>query len=137
MLDRYVMPLAPFVLLALVCIAGLLIVSAQSKDIRKLKKLQKARPFLPEPNPSPHLSEKLDELNARLCDAEERASMIMAPAGFRSSLNLGKRSQVLRLSRRGEKSQRIAETLSMPRKEVELLLKIHGLLLDNSTGNAS
>ena len=38
------------------------------------------------------------------------------------------------MSRRGERSENIAATLSLPRNEVELLLKIHGLVLDSSSG---
>src|SRR5882757_7340233 len=103
MLERYLIPIAPYALLAMTCLAGLLMLFAVTSDIRKLKARQ----------PREDLQLKLDELRARLIDAEERASLVMAPAGFRSSLNLSKRSQVLRLSRRGEQSQSIAETLSM------------------------
>jgi hypothetical protein len=135
MLERYLIPIAPYALLAMACLAGLLILFAVTSDIRKLKMRQSKNPA---PTAPPEdLQLKLEELQARLIDAEERANLVMAPAGFRSSLNMSKRSQVLRLSRRGEESQSIAETLSMPRKEVELLLKIHGLLLNNSLDNTS
>jgi hypothetical protein len=44
------------------------------------------------------------------------------------------RDQVIRLSRRGQAAANIATTLRMPRKEVELLLKIHNLSLENASG---
>jgi hypothetical protein len=68
---------------------------------------------------------RLDAMNARLHEAEERASSIGAPLPARRSVNLSKRSQVIRLSRRGEPIETIAVTLGLPRREVELLLKVH------------
>jgi|SRR5271155_3888972 len=66
---------------------------------------------------------RLDAMNTRLNEAEERgAPWIPAPA--RRSVNLSKRSQVIRLSRRGEPVETIAATLDLPRREVELLLKV-------------
>ncbi len=68
---------------------------------------------------------RLDAMNARLNEAEERASGPGAPVPVRRSVNLSKRSQVIRLSRRGEPVENIATTLGLPRREVELLLKVH------------
>jgi hypothetical protein len=69
---------------------------------------------------------RLDAMNTRLREAEERAASISgAPAPARRSVNLSKRSQVIRLSRRGEPIDTIATTLGLPRREVELLLKVH------------
>jgi hypothetical protein len=41
------------------------------------------------------------------------------------SLNLNKRSQALRMHRRGDPPEAIASALHLPRNEVELLLKVH------------
>ncbi len=57
----------------------------------------------------------------------------LAQSSPKASLNLNKRTQVLRMSRRGERTENIAASLSLPRREVELLLKIHGLVLSAST----
>ncbi len=46
---------------------------------------------------------------------------------FRASINLTKRAQALRMSRRGESLESISAALGVPRKEVELLLKVHDL----------
>lgn len=68
---------------------------------------------------------RLDAMNARLEDAEQRASAPIAPTPpSRPSLNLSKRSQVNRLFKRGEPVETIAATLGLPRREVELLLKV-------------
>jgi hypothetical protein len=68
---------------------------------------------------------RLDAMNDRLREAEERALSPAAPVVARRSVNLSKRSQVIRLSRRGEPVETIAATLNLPRREVELLLKVH------------
>ena len=45
-----------------------------------------------------------------------------------AALNLTKRAQALRMHHRGESSATIAAALQSPRNEIELLLKVHGLL---------
>jgi len=52
-------------------------------------------------------------------------------------VNLNKRNQVIRMSRRGQPAANIAASLSMSRKEVELLLKIHALSLSKVSEKAS
>jgi hypothetical protein len=80
---------------------------------------------------------RLDAMNARLNEAEERASTPGAPVPARRSVNLSKRSQVIRLSRRGEPIENIATTLGLPRREVELLLKVHQVSAASVGGWAS
>jgi hypothetical protein len=80
---------------------------------------------------------RLDAMNTRLKDAEERAITPGAPAPARRSVNLSKRSQVIRLSRRGEPVETIATTLGLPRREVELLLKVHQVSAASVGGSTS
>ena len=80
---------------------------------------------------------RLDAMNTRLREAEERASSAGAPLPARRSVNLSKRSQVVRLSRRGEPIETIAATLGLPRREVELLLKVHQASTAMASGAAS
>jgi hypothetical protein len=80
---------------------------------------------------------RLDAMNMRLHEAEERASSPGAPLPARRSVNLSKRSQVIRLSRRGEPIETIAATLGLPRREVELLLKVHQASTALASGAAS
>ena len=68
---------------------------------------------------------RLDEFLAGLSQLRtdvESASVPTAPVATRS-LNLNRRSQIIRMARRGEETASIAATLSAPRNEVELLLK--------------
>jgi hypothetical protein len=80
---------------------------------------------------------RLDAMNARLHEAEERVNAAGAPVPARRSVNLSKRSQVIRLSRRGEPIETIAATLGLPRREVELLLKVHQVSTAIAGGAAS
>jgi hypothetical protein len=76
-------------------------------------------------------------MNARLREAEERAASPGTPLPPRRSVNLSKRSQVIRLSRRGEPVETIAATLDLPRREVELLLKVHQLSVASIGGTTA
>jgi hypothetical protein len=48
---------------------------------------------------------------------------------LRAGLNLGKRSQVLRMHRNGDAPDRIAGVLEVARQEVDLLIKVHRIVL--------
>ena len=74
----------------------------------------------------------IEELRSGLKDAEERTGLLVLPAPPPTGLNLNTRSQALRLSRRGEGAEQIAATLGIPQNEVELLLKVHRIVLDHS-----
>lgn len=80
---------------------------------------------------------QLDDVRTGLREADERAGVLVPPWPPRSGLNLNKRSQVLRMSRHGENETNIAAALSLPRKEVELLLKVQKIVLINSVANAT
>jgi hypothetical protein len=53
------------------------------------------------------------------------------PGNPRPSMNVTRRSQALRLHRKGDSAERIAEMLAVPRQEIDLLLKVHQLVLNN------
>ncbi len=76
------------------------------------------------------------ELSARVLDTEERTGVLVPPIPPRSGLNLNKRSQVIRMSRRGEQAEKIAASLNLPQREVELLLKVYSRVVYSSTRNS-
>jgi DNA-binding NarL/FixJ family response regulator len=53
------------------------------------------------------------------------------PGTSRPSMNVTRRSQALRLHRNGDSSDRIAAALEVPRQEIDLLIKVHQLVLNN------
>jgi len=65
------------------------------------------------------LSEEVRELR------QQNTSVALESVALKPSLNLSKRSQALRMHRRGEPAEQIAATLAVSRQEVDLLLKIH------------
>jgi hypothetical protein len=78
------------------------------------------------------LRDSVDSLTARLAELERQpAAVVGTPVTARPSLNLSKRSQALRMHRQGQPPEQIARTLEIPRQEVELLLKVHRIVLAN------
>lgn len=74
----------------------------------------------------------LDQVLVRLQEAEHPAPAPAAPlpfAALRPGLNIQKRVQALRLLRRGEDIAHIAAALGVPRREVELLIRVNELSL--------
>jgi len=69
-------------------------------------------------------------LESDLRVVERQTGMLVAPAPVRSGLNLSKRTQVLRMHRGGQDSAGIAAALALPRAEVELLIKVHRIVLE-------
>jgi hypothetical protein len=80
------------------------------------------------------LSAAFEQIRARLEDAIQPA---VVPSGWSAnpSINLTRRGQVLRLSRRGDTARQIASTLGMRKGEVDLIIKVHQMVL-SSTGGA-
>jgi hypothetical protein len=82
------------------------------------------------------LSRRLDELEERQRETEQRAETA-SPVAVRPSINLSRRSQALRLYRRGEAPEEIARTLEAPVGEVRLLLKVHRIQMAHALGPAA
>lgn len=64
----------------------------------------------------------LGQMRQSVTDIQER------PGAVSPGLNLTRRTQALRMHRRGESVQTIAAALSAPRNEIELLLKLQAML---------
>ena len=65
------------------------------------------------------------------------SSQLVAPVPPRSGLNLTKRSQAVRMIRRGDAPRDIAAALGLPQNEVELLAKVHGIVAAGLNAPAS
>ena len=77
------------------------------------------------------LRERLDELAVQLRELERQPAVTLAPGLPRPGMNVMKRSQALRMHRRGEALAQIATALELPRQEVELLLKVHSIVISS------
>jgi hypothetical protein len=124
MLSRYLIPLAPF-LISINGVLCLFFLLCLEHKMRLMKIGWKRREIERDSNTN-ELKIQLAELSTRLRDAEERTGVLVQPTPPRSGLNLNKRSQAIRMSRRGEQAEKIAASLNLPQREVELLLKVHG-----------
>jgi hypothetical protein len=124
MLDRYLIPLAPFVLIAINSVLCLFFFLCLEHEMRIMKYRSKRREARQD-STADELKIRVADLSHRIRDAEERAGVLVAPVPPRSGLNLNKRSQVIRMSRRGEQPDKIAASLNLPKREVELLLKVY------------
>jgi len=77
------------------------------------------------------LRDSLEALAAQLHDLQKHPPAAPLPGMPKLSLDLSKRSHALRLHRRGEGAEQIAAALDLPRQEVDLLLKVHRIVLSN------
>jgi hypothetical protein len=77
------------------------------------------------------LQDTLDALAAQLHDLQNHPPVAPLPGLPKPGLNLSKRSHALRMHRRGEGAEQIASALELPRQEVDLLLKVHRIVLSN------
>jgi DNA-binding NarL/FixJ family response regulator len=78
------------------------------------------------------LQGRLAALAAEISQLPREAPAEPPPGMPRSGLNLTKRSQALRLRRKGVSPQQIAESLEIPRQEVDLLFKVHEIVLNKA-----
>ena len=79
------------------------------------------------------MTEVVDGLAGQLREARQHPPPPPAPppAPPRPGLNLSKRSQALRMHRHGETPEQIGKVLEVPPQEIDLLLKVHRLVIKN------
>ena len=79
------------------------------------------------------LAGALRQLEARIAEVERDLEGTPSIAAAGSGMNLNRRTQALRLIRKGEAPDRIAAVLSLPLKEVELLSKVNRVASERIT----
>jgi hypothetical protein len=77
------------------------------------------------------LRESHNLLAAEVREIHDQPQIALTPGSPRPGLNLTTRSQALRMHRRGDPPDRIASALDIPRQEVDLLLKVHRIVISN------
>jgi cell division protein FtsB len=77
------------------------------------------------------LRDTVDALAAQIHDLQNHPSVAPPPGLPKPGINLNKRSRALGMHRRGEGAEQIAAALELPRQEVDLLLKVHRIVLSN------
>ncbi|MGD0616052.1 MAG: hypothetical protein ABSB67_00165 [Bryobacteraceae bacterium] len=81
------------------------------------------------------LSAAFEQIRARLEDAMQPPPAPTVWSG-NASVNLNRRGQVLRLFRRGDTPRQIASALGMRQGEVDLIIKIHRMVLNSAGARA-
>ena len=133
MLERLLIPLMPLALLAAGLLTSIYLFVTLKCELQKGKARLK-RDLARTEVENRDLKRRIEDLSLRLEDAEDRAGVLVPPAPPKSGLNLGRRTQVIRMWRRGDRPDTIATSLNLPKNEVELLLKVHQLAV-NGTGS--
>jgi DNA-binding NarL/FixJ family response regulator len=67
-------------------------------------------------------------LTGRLSSLESEPRETPVAVTLRSSMNLDRRTQALRLFRSGRTTPEIAKALDMPRAQIDLLVKVHQIV---------
>ena len=75
------------------------------------------------------MRQTVEGLAAQVQDVQQQSRVMVAPGLPKPGLNLTKRSQALRMHRRGDSPDQIAATLEIPLQEVDLLIKVHRIVL--------
>jgi hypothetical protein len=75
--------------------------------------------------------EALDSLAAQVRDLPQSSLPAATSSPPKCGLNMSKRSQVLRMHRRGDAPEQISVALEVPLQEVDLLLKVQRIVLRN------
>jgi hypothetical protein len=132
MLERYLIPLAPFLLIGIHSVLCLVLFLCLEHEMR-IMKLRSGRRQARQESVTDGLKAQLAELSARVMDTEERTGVLVPPSSPKSGLNLNKRSQAIRMSLRGEQAEKIAASLNLPQREVELLLKVYSRVVYSSS----
>lgn len=111
------MPLMPYVLTTAGLVSTIALFLTLKREVRRQAQRQRTR---------------IEEMLIRLNDADrsEPAAQPVTefvPAPMRAGLNLNKRVHAVRMLRRGEDVAHIAAALGVPRREVELLIRVQSM----------
>ena len=122
-LDWILNPLTPFVAIALALTACIACFLSTKGEVYRLRRAADCNQLA--------LARKLQEVESTVTSLGQRQPEAATPApipSLRPSLNLTRRTQALRMRRRGESAESIAAALAAPRNEVELLLKVYEIV---------
>ena len=120
--------------LAFLNLLGLVLSATALSQVRSLARSLRNDSDSPTAGPVPAVEELrhgLDGLAAQLHELQQSPPQTVIAAPVRSGLNLAKRSHALRLHRHGNSAAEIASALEIPQQEVELLLKVHRIVINN------
>ena len=77
---------------------------------------------------------RLDTFARELKELREEPALAEPAVQPKAGLNMSKRSQALVMHRHGEASDKIAAALEVPCQEIELLIKVHRIVMSTIVG---
>ena len=77
------------------------------------------------------MEERVKALSEKFQEVRQQPPAAGIPTLPRQGFNLSKRSQALRMHRRGDTPEQIAASLDITRQEVDLLLKVHRIVVSS------
>jgi hypothetical protein len=119
--------LLPYIALAISLIVFLGLFSGLNRTVEKLR--SRVGKFEAQVQQASELSAVIGRLKSRLEELESGAPVSEIPTGKPASLNATVRSKVLKMHRLGQPIERIADNLRVPRGEVDLLVKVHQIVM--------
>ena len=127
--------LAPYALLAVNTVLLLALFLGINQRFRNLRR-QFHKGEAARDNEAARFSKTIDDLRNRIAtfEKEEKSNAVTEAAA--SGLNSTLRGKVLKMHRLGQPSDRIAEVLRVPRGEVDLLVKVHAIVMRTYQGVA-
>ena len=126
MLERYLIPIAPYLFTAASLSLCMYIFCSLKREIHALRARLLKRDERHDAA-TVDLLAQIEEMRNELREAEQRTAQLVPPSPPKSGLNLSRRTQVIRMFRHGEDAGNIASRLGLPKNEVVLLLKVHTL----------
>jgi len=132
---RIFVALLPYLLLAANTVLLLVLFFGINQRLRKFGTRSTAREAALQQE-SARISNVMSELNARISilEKEDRHPGNTEPGA--SGLNSTLRGKVLKMHRLGQPAERISEVLRVPRGEVDLLVKVHAIVMRTYQGTA-
>jgi hypothetical protein len=133
---RIFVALLPYLLLAANTVLLLALFFGINQRLRKLGARSNAREASRDQEAA-RISKVINEFNARIgiLEKEDRQSANTEPGA--SGLNSTLRGKVLKMHRLGQPADRISEVLRVPRGEVDLLVKVHAIVMRTYQGTAA
>jgi hypothetical protein len=119
--------LLPYIALAISLIVFLGLFSGLSRTVEKLR--SRMGKFETQVQQAAELSAGISGLKTRIEELESGPPGSEIPTGKPASLNGTVRSKVLKMHRLGQPIERIADNLRVPKGEVDLLVKVHQIVM--------
>ena len=125
---RTLVALLPYLLLAANTVLLLALFFGINQRVRKLRTSAKASEAARETEAA-RISNTIKELASRIAILEREDRQLGTPEPVGGGLSSTLRGKVLKMHRLGQPSDRIADVLRVPRGEVDLLVKVHAIVM--------